>query len=1182
MKKHLLYIFALCISIGLQAQKDVIEYKAAPTTSINEACKGFSLQNGFSFKATSTSSMTFRVNTAACSAQTSTTNISANQNYIVTLTPLGQTNSVSYKDGSITVDRTIEGDVNVMTQIQYFDGLGRPIQTVQRGITPTKSDLVTYQEYDPFGREERSWLPSVGAGNNGAFMTLANVKTKANTTYGDSVAYSKPVYEASPLNRVLEQYGPGADWKSTGAVKTRYLTNVATGEAKLICSLFTVDGSGLTTKVKRSGNYAANELYITELKDEVGNLSYEFKDKLGQVVLTRQINLDKDNKEERLDTYYVYDDFGNLCFVLPPLVSDILIQYTGSWDNTNSTPVAQYAYIYRYDGRNRCVHKKLPGAEWIYYVYDKADRLIFTQDGEQRTKGEWLFSLPDALGRARLSGICTKMKIGTATTETAITIGSLDNIVVNATWAKATNTFKGYTISGATPSTFSVLTANYYDSYEFMGLNGIPAITDTHFKPETIAGYGVQYTGGHKGLLTGSWTALLDGSASGIYSVMYYDYKGQVIQTKSNNHLPGGIEKEYIAYTFAGSPTQKMHVHMASGKTTQTELYMYAYDHAGRLTSTKHKLNTGSEVLLAQNTYDELGRLNTTTANNQPNLKNTYAYNIRSWTNSITNNHFIEKLTYNLNGNIATQNWLQDGKNRTYTFAYDNLSRMKSATYKGDGNFQTSYSYDKMGNIKTIQRYGVTAQGVNDKIIDNLTLDYTGNQLNCITDTGPNVSLSASADFKDYSKVTTAEYTFNKNGAMTKDLNKGIQGILYNSLNLPQEMVISHVTARAKNYYTYTATGTKLRVIHKSDPALNGKPELGSTAADASLTTSVTTDYVGNKIYEAGTLKTILTDNGYIEGNTYYFYIKDHLSNNRIVANGSASVVQSNQYYPFGMAFAEGTTTEQGKQEFKYNGKELDRSHELNQYDYSARFYDPGYNRFTTIDPLAEKFYNWSPYVYCMNNPMRFVDKDGKQTDFPPGFFGQPENIKASAIQQKVEPMMAEAARPAAISMSLGGSLAAGLAGGGSMSNTYLLKGQDQKTLNTYNTTEVGAGLPGGDISLGLSFTFLQGDSFTFNAQSIEGESVNETYSVGISGVVVGVTKSTALTQDGVPVITTGINIGLGSPGIGISATKGTTTQTGGAKETEEKKQQRDEYREQQSQKQKEIGNSFWNWMTRK
>ena len=212
---------------------------------------------------------------------------------------------------------------------------------------------------------------------------------------------------------------------------------------------------------------------------------------------------------------------------------------------------------------------------------------------------------------------------------------------------------------------------------------------------------------------------------------------------------------------------------------------------------------------------------------------------------------------------------------------------------------------------------------------------------------------------------------------MTKDLNKGIQGILYNSLNLPQEMVISHVSARAKNYYTYTANGTKIRVVHKSDPALNGDPQLGSTSTDASLTTSITTDYIGNKIYQDGVLKTILTDNGYIEGGIYYFYIKDHLGNNRIVANSSGNVIQSTQYYPFGMAFGENTTTEQGKQDFKYNGKELDRAHELNQYDYAARYYDPGYGRFTTIDPLAEKFYNWSPYVYTFNNPMRFTDPTG-------------------------------------------------------------------------------------------------------------------------------------------------------------------------------------------------------------
>ncbi len=261
--------------------------------------------------------------------------------------------------------------------------------------------------------------------------------------------------------------------------------------------------------------------------------------------------------------------------------------------------------------------------------------------------------------------------------------------------------------------------------------------------------------------------------------------------------------------------------------------------------------------------------------------------------------------------------------------------------------------------------------------IDNLTFGYTGNQLLYITDAGPNVNLGTSADFKDYSKVTTAEYTFNKNGAMTKDLNKGISSVAYNSLNLPLTMDIKSPVAEARNEYTYTATGAKLKVVKKWNPNYSTTPVIGTTINTSLLTLSETTDYIGNKIYENGILKRILTDNGYIEGNTYYFYIKDHLGNNRVVANASGGAIQSTQYYPFGMAFAEGTTTEQGKQPYKYNGKELDQSHGLNQYDYSARLLDNAYGRFTTMDPHGENYYSWSPYVYVGNNPMKLTDPTG-------------------------------------------------------------------------------------------------------------------------------------------------------------------------------------------------------------
>jgi RHS repeat-associated protein len=100
-------------------------------------------------------------------------------------------------------------------------------------------------------------------------------------------------------------------------------------------------------------------------------------------------------------------------------------------------------------------------------------------------------------------------------------------------------------------------------------------------------------------------------------------------------------------------------------------------------------------------------------------------------------------------------------------------------------------------------------------------------------------------------------------------------------------------------------------------------------------------------IYEGTTLKRILVDGGYIEGSTYYYYLTDHLGNNRVVANAS--------------------------------GKEFDKERSLNWSDFEARQYMNDVPRFTTMDPLAEKYYAYSPYAYCMGNPIKFVDPDGRE-----------------------------------------------------------------------------------------------------------------------------------------------------------------------------------------------------------
>ena len=146
----------------------------------------------------------------------------------------------------------------------------------------------------------------------------------------------------------------------------------------------------------------------------------------------------------------------------------------------------------------------------------------------------------------------------------------------------------------------------------------------------------------------------------------------------------------------------------------------------------------------------------------------------------------------------------------------------------------------------------------------------------------------------------------------------------------------------------------------------------------------------------------ILTDEGYVtRGNgvfKYYYYLKDHLGNNRVVMDASGQVVQTTDYYASGLSTTRGTNPE--KQPYKYNGKELDRMFGLDTYDYSARMYDPAMGRFMTMDPLAEKYYSISPYAYCNNNPVRFTDPTGMWIEDEDGFHTRSEDEIRQFVQQ--------------------------------------------------------------------------------------------------------------------------------------------------------------------------------------
>ena len=138
---------------------------------------------------------------------------STDQNYILTIIPTVATADVS----NLSTDQSLQ-------TIQYFDGLGRPIQTVQRNITPQKKDIVSSIQYDGVGREYMEWLPTPMADNQGAFVNLNEIGNIARNVYADSRPFNETIFENSPLNRVTGQKGSGAAW-NTHPTNISYQTN---------------------------------------------------------------------------------------------------------------------------------------------------------------------------------------------------------------------------------------------------------------------------------------------------------------------------------------------------------------------------------------------------------------------------------------------------------------------------------------------------------------------------------------------------------------------------------------------------------------------------------------------------------------------------------------------------------------------------------------------------------------------------------------------------------------------------------------------------------------------------------------------------------------------------------------------------------------------------------------------
>jgi len=315
--------------------------------------------------------------------------------FLLPLLASGQSQGQNYIKTTAYTDTDTANIANRRVQVTYFDGLGRPIQQVAGRQSSEGKDIVTHIEYDAFGRQSREYLPYPASGNAAAFTDPATAKQATlahyQTAYGDSNPYSEKRFETSPLNRVLQQATPGNAWalgalgQSDHSIKFSHEANTDADAVRTYKAVTgAMSGGCYPAQFSHPGHYVAGQLYKTVTKDEnwtsgKDHTTEEFKDKEGKVVLKRAYNHGVPH-----DTYYAYDQYGNLTFVVPPLADGTVTQ----------SVLDGLCYQYRYDHRNRLVEKKLPGKEWEFIAYDRLDRVIatgpaLTPFGGGRPKAGW-------------------------------------------------------------------------------------------------------------------------------------------------------------------------------------------------------------------------------------------------------------------------------------------------------------------------------------------------------------------------------------------------------------------------------------------------------------------------------------------------------------------------------------------------------------------------------------------------------------------------------------------------------------------------------------------------------------------------------------------------------------------------------------------------------------------------
>lgn len=676
-----------------------------------------------------------------------------------------------YATEALLLEATATTGVHKTTS--YIDGLGRPIETVSWQMSGTSADLVAPKVYDAFGREQYTYLPYEAPTNNGTFKStpFSDQSTFYTDTYpsdcpafaGEQVFYGQTRYEASPLDRTQKIMPTGNSWTGSNVgVTTDYLTNDANDQVPYWTIGFDAPADGSNFPMT-SRSYDPGTLTKMVSTDERGSQVIEYKDLEGQVVEKKvqvgDVLSSSDIYTGWLVTMYVYDDKNQLRVVIPPKA--VTQVKANGWSFTLAI-LDGLCFRYEYDLRQRMLGKKIPGAAWNWMVYDKADKLVFAQDGNMGSRGQWMTTLYDGLDRPVMTGITTYSGAqsdlqlyvngvtGNPTSGTLINgITTVGGVVPNLTVSvrqegvtvyQATDQIvftSGFTSEPNATFVAQITTGTPTMSADTVTITGNPIPSGASFVPltehfydgylwGTVKAYNVRHnnqldygSNAYADALPTSASALTRGIATGfrvrvledstnitlggwLETATFYDDKGRAVQTESDNYKGGG-DTLTERYDFTGKVVSSYLAHANPQASAWMRIKTNMnFDGAGRLDSVTQTVNDNPFLhrVICRYAYTRLGQIKTKTIGQK-------AYGDATPMETQTYNYNIRGWLKDINRSYVLDgsgnNWW--GIDLSYDWGYDSVAlngNISGTRWRSGGNGEQrsyGYAYDRANRL---------------------------------------------------------------------------------------------------------------------------------------------------------------------------------------------------------------------------------------------------------------------------------------------------------------------------------------------------------------------------------------------------------------------------------------------------------------------------------------------------